>query len=109
MEKKVSVVGEATAEQIAELKKKHTDVFEVTVKSSDGVEHKGYLRKPTRQELSYATKIASSNPLGFNEAIIKACWLSGDEDIKTKDDLFLAASGQIAEMIEVAEATIKKL
>ena len=108
MEKK-KVIGQATSEQIAEMKEKHGDVFEVSVISADGVEHKGYLRKPKRQELSYATKVGSSNPLGFNESIINACWLAGDEAIKTDDALFMGVSGQIAEIIEVAEASIKKL
>ena len=104
-----NAIGQATPEQVSEMKQKNTDVFEITVVSSDGVEHKGYLRKPTRHELSYATKVANSNPLGFNESILKACWLAGDETIKTEDALFLAASGQIAAIIEVAEASIKKL
>jgi hypothetical protein len=103
------ISGEATPEQIAGMKQKHGDVFEVTVISTDGIQHKGYLRKPRRQELSYATKVALSNPLGFNESILKACWLAGDDAIKTDDALFMGVSGQMAEIIEVAEASIKKL
>jgi len=103
------VIGQATPEQIAEMKQKHGDVFEATAISAEGVEHKCYLRKPRRQELSYATKVATNNPLGFNESILKACWLSGSEDIKTVDYLFMGVSGQIAEIVEVADASIKKL
>ncbi len=108
-EEQGKVIGQATPEEIAVMKEKHGDVFEIIAIAKDGTEHKGYLRRPKRQEISYATKVGASNPLGFNESIIKACWLAGDEAIKTDDALFMGASGQIAEIIEVAEASIKKL
>jgi hypothetical protein len=109
-EKEEKVIGQATPEQIAEMKEKHGDVFEATAISKDGkTEHKCYLRCPTRLELSYATKVAVNNPLGFNDSILKSCWLAGDECIKTNEYLLGGVSGQIAEIISIAEASIKKL
>jgi hypothetical protein len=95
---------QATKEQIQEWKTKHGYVFCIEV---DG---KGcYLRVPTRAELGFAAESAKTNPLNFNEVILRECWLDGDEEIKTDDNLFLSVSGKLSEMIEIKEAQIKKL
>ncbi|WP_260377574.1 hypothetical protein [Candidatus Ornithobacterium hominis] len=67
------------------------------------------MKTPDRKTLSYASSIASKDPLKFNEILLNNCWLEGDEEIKTKDSLFLAASSKIAEIIEVKEAELEKL
>lgn len=95
---------EATKEQIQEWKTKHKDVYQISV---DG--RNCYLRKPNRKELSYASVAGKSDPLKFNEVILNQCWLGGDEEIKTDDELFLGVSAQIATLVEVKEAEIKKL
>ena len=41
--------------------------------------------------------------------LLNNCWLEGDEIIKTDDALFLGVSAQLAEIIEIKEATLKKL
>ncbi|MEE3483267.1 MAG: hypothetical protein VZQ98_02955 [Bacteroidales bacterium] len=94
----------ATEEQIRQWKEKHGDVYEITV---DG--RRCYLRKPNRRELSYASVAGKSDPMRFNEIILNQCWLEGDEEIKTDDSLFLGVSAQIATLVEVKEAEIKKL
>jgi len=50
-----------------------------------------------------------NDPLKFNEIIINNCWLGGDDAIRTDDTLFLSIGGQIAQMIEVKQAQLKKL
>jgi len=45
----------------------------------------------------------------FNEIMLNSCWIDGDEEIKTDDSLFLAASSKLAELIEVKEAELVKL
>lgn len=45
----------------------------------------------------------------YNEFLLNNCWLEGDEIIKTDDALFLGVSAQLAEIIEMKEATLKKL
>jgi hypothetical protein len=102
MEKELK--GVATPAQIAEWKKKHKDIFAVEV---DG--HIGYLKKPDRKALSYASSVGAKEPLKFNEIILENCWLGGSEEIKTDDSLFLGVSGKISELIEVKEAELKKL
>lgn len=96
---------EKTIEQkIQEWKEKHGDVFQVSV---DG--HTAYLKKPTRKTLGAAAVIGKADPMKYNEILLANCWLEGDEAIKTDDALFLGVSAQLAEMIEIKEAEIKKL
>jgi hypothetical protein len=41
--------------------------------------------------------------------LLNQLWLDGDEEIKTDDDLFLAACSQLDDLMRVKEAEIKKL
>lgn len=95
---------EVSQEQIAEWKKKHGGVYRIDV---DG--RSCYLRKPNRKELGYAAMAGKTDPLKYNELILKNCWLGGDEDIRDDDDLFLSVGAVLAEIIEVKAAEIKKL
>ncbi|KAA6336277.1 hypothetical protein EZS27_015564 [termite gut metagenome] len=95
---------EITQEQIEEWKAKHGSVFAIEV---DG--KVCYLKKPTRKALSAAAVIGKSDPLKYNETLLLNCWLAGDEEIKTDDDLFLGVSGKLSEIIEIKEAELKKL
>lgn len=93
-----------TPEQIAEWKAQHQNVFCIAIEDK-----KCYLKAPDRKTLSYASSVATSNPMKFNEILLNGCWLGGDEEIKTNDSLFLSASSKLAEIIEVKEATLEKL
>lgn len=68
-----------------------------------------YLRRPTRKALSAAAVVGKTDPMKYNEVLLKNCWLGGDEEIQEKDDLFLGASEALADLIEKKEATLKKL
>ena len=94
----------ATKEQIQEWKAKHGDVFCIRVEGKSC-----YLKKPSRKALGYASMAGKENPLKFNEILLNDCWIAGDEEIKTNDDLFLAVSSKIGEIIEVKEAELVKL
>ena len=100
----IKEIMRATKEQIADWKKKHGFVCEISVGDKSC-----FLRKPTRHELSYGTTVAAKDPIKFNEILLKACWLAGDEDIQTNDELFLAVCPKLAELVEVKEAQLKKL
>jgi hypothetical protein len=93
-----------TPQQIEEWKAKYGSVFSIEV---DG--KVCYLKKPTRKALSAAAIIGKSDPLKYNETLLLNCWLEGDEEIKTDDDLFLSVSGKLSEIIEIKEAELKKL
>lgn len=95
---------QARLELIKELKSKHGEVFEIDV---DG--HKAYLKKPDRKTLSYASSVASKDPIKFNEILLNGCWLAGDDRIKTDDSLFLSASQVLGTLVEVKEASLVKL
>ncbi|WP_239434024.1 hypothetical protein [Bacteroides faecis] len=96
---------EKTIEQkITEWKAKHGDVFQVEV---DG--RVAYLKRPDRKVLGAAAVTGKSDPMKYNEVILNNCWLEGDEEIRTNDAMFLGVSAQLAEIIEIKEATLKKL
>ncbi|MCQ2359955.1 MAG: hypothetical protein MJ009_00540 [Paludibacteraceae bacterium] len=94
----------ATEEQIASWKAKHGDVFKITV---DG--KCCFLHKPDRKVLGFASMASKENPLKFNEVILQNCWIDGDEEILTNDELFLSVSGKIGELIQIKEAELEKL
>lgn len=104
MEKELVQGYQAPAEQIAEWKRKYGDVFEIEVEG-----YRAYVHSPSRKTLSYAASISKSDPMQFNEAILRGCWLEGDLEIQTEDSLFMGVSAQLDQIIKVAEATIKKL
>lgn len=93
-----------TKEQIQEWKKQYKDIFVISVEDK-----KVYLRTPDRKTLSYASTLATKDPLKFNEVILDNCWLGGDEEIKTNDELFLAVSSKLPDLIQIKEATLEKL
>lgn len=95
-----------TKQEIERLKEKHKDVYSVEV---DG--KVGYLRKPNRKDLSYAMAGSSSgkDAIRMNEILLNACWLGGDEELKTNDEYFFAVSEKLGKLMEVKEAELKKL
>ncbi len=95
---------ELSKEQLAALKAKHGDVFQITVEDKCC-----YVKKPSRKALGFASMAAKENPLKFNEVILNESWLDGDEEIREDDYLFLSASTKLADIIQIKEAEIKKL
>lgn len=95
---------DVTKEQIKQWKAKYKEVFVLRV--DDKV---AYLRTPDRATLSYASTLATKDPMKFNEAILTNCWLGGDKEIKTDDALFLSASSKLGELIQIKEAILEKL
>ncbi len=101
---KKALIGLATPEQIEAWKKSHKAIYELII--DDAI---CYLRKPTRQELSAATALSNSDPLLFNEQLLNSCWLGGADIIKTEDEYFYAAGGELAKIIEAKTAELKKI
>lgn len=91
-----------TKQQIAEWKNKHGELFEITVEGKSCILH-----RPTRRDLSYASVV--KDPIKMSETMLAQLWVAGDEEIKTQDDLFLAAIQKMQDVLEVKEAEIKKL
>lgn len=99
-------MAKVTDEQIKAWKEKHKDVYAITVDDKTG-----YVRKPGRKDLSFAMAASSGgkDPVKMNEALLNSCWLGGDEEFKTQDDYFFAASQKLGDLMEMKEAELKKL
>lgn len=98
------MTNEITPEKIEEWKSKHGDVWKITVEDKVA-----YLRSPDRKTLGYASSVGASDPMKFNEILLKNCWLDGDLEIQTNDGLFLSASSKLAQIIEIKETEMVKL
>lgn len=99
MEKK-----QITQEQIDAWKSEHKNVYRIDV--GDKV---CYLKQPSRRALSFAAAAGQTDPLRYNEIILKDCWLAGDEEIQTDNGLFLSISAKLPELIEIKESALVKL
>jgi hypothetical protein len=102
-----------TDEQIAKLKNKHGKVFLFTLGDKSCI-----LKLADRNVISYATSCATImnpgespqfDPQKFNEAILLACWVDGDEEIKTEDKYFLGVSDLMSVVIEKIQGQVKEL
>lgn len=94
----------ATQEQIKDWKNKYGSVFRIKVADAAC-----YLRTPDRKILGFASVAGKSDPLKFPEAILRNCWLAGDEVIRENDAYFLGAAGQLDQIVEIKEAELEKL
>lgn len=84
-------------------------IWELEVFNEDETQSKkGYVRKPTRLELSAAMTL-KNNPLGQAEDILRSCWLGGDEELLDDEDYFQGAVNKFSELMEVRRGEIKKL
>jgi len=91
--------------QIATWKAQHGEIFYFKV----GKDKECYLKKPSRQTLSYAAVAAATEPLKYNEIILEECWLAGDDEIKTDTGLFLSISQELPNLVEMVEVEMVKL
>ena len=91
-----------TEEQIAEWKRKHGEIFELSVDGKSCI-----VRKPNRKDLSYVSVV--KDPIKMSETLLKQLWVEGDKEIQEQDDLFLAFIPKMEEVIKVKESQIKKL
>lgn len=104
----------ATQQQINEWKKKYQHLFEVTLLDEGQRERKCILRKPRNNFLRKTTQAHRENITEFNKIVVNACWLAGDEEIKTIETLFNQVLERLYEIIAFvagspANASLKKL
>lgn len=98
-------LAENRQRQIDAWKVEHGEIFYFKV----GPTKECYLKKPSRQTLSYAAVASETDPLRYNEVILEDCWLAGHEEIKTDTGLFLSISQHIPGLIEMVEVEMVKL
>lgn len=95
---------QATPEQIEKWKSEYAAVFKITCPEKNLA---AYCHAPTRQQMSFVSTV--KDPIKFNEALLKACWLEGDMEIQTDDSVFMGLSSQIAELMHFEEVKLEKL
>lgn len=91
-----------TKEQVAEWKRKHGDIFELSVEDKSCI-----VRRPNRKDLSYVSVV--KNPIQMSETLLKQLWVDGDKEILEDDSHFLAVIPKMEEVIKIKESAIKKL
>ena len=97
---------EATEKQIQEWKNKHGKVYAVSVEDENGEMKRCYLKKPSRKAMSYASAVASTDPIKFEELLLNDMWLGGDEESKNDDEMFLAVGAEISEIVKIKKAQL---
>ncbi len=93
--------------------KTYTITVKDTVTLEDGTtEEKEYsciVREPGRKELGAFIKLMKDDDmLAAGDVLLYTCWVSGDREIKDREDLRIPASLQACQAIEIKEASIKK-
>lgn len=96
--------GEATPEQIKEWKEKHGKVFKYEV--DDKV---GYLRTVDRNTYSLAASKVSTSPAKFNEIVVEAIWLGGDQDLKKVDCYYFGLVDFVEELMAKKKGSLGEL
>lgn len=94
---------EITEDVINGWKVKYGDIYKVEIDNKIC-----YLHKPDRKVLGYVASIAN-NPVKQSEALLNNCWIEGDTEIKTNDELFFGVCQKLGELVKVKEAEIAKL
>lgn len=91
-------------EQIESWKAEHVDITRVNI----GVKE-AYFKAPSRKAYSYASKVASTDPLQFNEIILKDCFIGGDKELIDNERYFLTMSGHVKDLLGIMESSLEKL
>jgi len=94
----------AETNQIEAWKAEHGDVFRFSSKKYDKA---AYFRKPTRKEMSYISQIKDG--VKFNEALLKTCYLGGDKDIQSNDDIFMGLGETLLGLLTFDTVDLEKL
>ena len=97
---------EVTQAQINDWKKKHGEIVSYIVEDKVA-----YFRKPTRQEISYASVASNQmkDVIKYSETLMNSCFIGGDREILDKDEYFIGAMSVIEALAEVKTGEVKKL
>lgn len=117
-------MSEITQEQIEEWKAKHGEIYCIEVAEEpidfesdiistkiedDQAVAKGYLKKPDTKTQSFAYAKMQDSPVAGGEAILKQCWLGGDERLLNSPSYKTAAALKAMSLAEIRIGRIKKL
>lgn len=91
--------------KVDELKKEYGAIYEL----SSG-EHKAFFKNPDRNALALALSYrAKDKVLEAGEVLLDNCYVGGDKAIVEDEMLRIAASLQIANIVELPDVQVKKL
>jgi len=96
----------ATQEQIDAWKAEYGDVIRLKSKKYD---KSAYFRKPNRKEMEFLSAGNQKSGLKFNAALLKTCFLAGDQEIQTNDDIFMGIGEQIMSLLSFDVVEVEKL
>lgn len=98
-------MSKVTQEQIDKWKKEHPrGVFLVTAEGKNA-----YISVPDRKVMAAAMAQAAVDPFGDVETVYQNCWLAGDEEMRTEENLLLSAKTKMDDLFEIVEVEVKKL
>ncbi len=102
----MSEVKRPTEAQIKSWKKEHNAIFQIEVNGGIVI-----LRQPKMVDLerAMASDPKKKKPMNFNRSIVTNCKLYADPGMIEDETTFLAVCSNIDEIVEVADATVKKL
>lgn len=69
----------------------------------------GYLKKPDRKIMNFAVATMPKNIINAGKAVVKDCWLGGDERLKNHEAYSSSAGLQAIELVEIYNTRLKKL
>ena len=92
-----------TKAQINDWKKTYGDLYEISVEDK-----KAYFKMPDRNTLSLVMSL-QKNPMKANEALAVNCFVGGDRVLLEDDQLFFATLSKLVALLQLKEATLKKL
>lgn len=98
------VIADEFEKRCAAVKAKHPKAH--LLKVDDKI---AFLKPMSRQVLSMATTIGSGDEVRICELLLDACWIEGDEEIRTDDEYFIPAMGEIKLLMTVKKAELVKL
>ena len=99
--------GNITPEQIEAWKQEYKTVYTIAVKTPDGGEAVGYLRKPKRDHKAVSLSLYAQNKiLEAGEFLRDNCWLGGDARLKSDEDIADTAAVQASGIVKFLDATL---
>lgn len=104
----VKVTGEASETQIKQWKLKHGDVFAIEIDIDENEKAVGYFKKPDLSILAMAQRF-QEDKIKAGEVLFENLWLGGADIIKEDDMVKLSVMQKFPTLVELKQATIKKL
>lgn len=99
-------------ELLIKLKEQHKEVYVLTVGDDKETLLYGFFRKPTFNEFRMIYPlIQKGDDLMADKRLVETCFIGGDNEIQDVDnnlDIFLSGKAQLAQLIELKAATLKK-